>query len=87
MTLSLTGPAPFPGGFGLELRDMHNRSLQKAPRGGWPFPLGCKKIEACWVVAHILDLIVLEIVTFWGGFCLDLGCPCKGDPTSPHLCD
>lgn len=38
------------------------------------FPIKCKT-EAAWVVAHILDLIVLEIVTFWGGISLDLGCP------------
>ena len=32
-------------------------------------------VEATWVVAYILDLIVLKIVPFWGGISPDSGCP------------
>lgn len=58
----------FPRRSGPGLGGLPNRSLQTTPSGCcWLLPPGRKSIQATWVAAYVLDLIVLEVATFWGG--------------------
>lgn len=71
---SCMGPAPLPWRLGLELAGPHSEVCRGPPAGAGS-PRLTQEDRSVRVVTHILDLIVLETVTFWVGISLDLGCP------------